>query len=224
MADGNTDTQSPTFAPDTTQKLKNSNQGDCYGSSTTAFGTEILKIIPGLSGHAVKINNFPLIENGSTTQTITIPISIDSTVAQDDAAAGQVSITLGATLSGIVPGVIAAGDIIATVNVVGQSCVYKVAGYTPATRLVTVTLSVGSADGSGFVYKIARGAPVYFFGAPGDWPDRQFRIPASFQNALSTVGSGLAAGASGEPLIIHCNNATANIYIAGPAFEYVPMA
>jgi hypothetical protein len=191
--------------------------GDGYGSSTIAFGTEVVKVIPPKAQRHTRIDGFGY-ECGATAHTVTVMVPLQKVKVATDAAAGQTSITLDVAptdTSGAVP---AANDFIVVRNEYGIYDVYKVASY--SARVIVVTVSVGSADSNGVITKIEADTPVWFFGGTADHVKRQFRTPASAYTPFTPPNGICTTPNVYEPVIVHSNNATATGYMSGPWASY----
>lgn len=194
--------------------------GDGFGSSSIAFGTEIVKACPPRPNRYTRVYGWHY-NCGGTAHTVTVMVSLSSTTTPG-AAAGQAVINLDALPTDPAGAPLAAGDFIVVKDIQGIFGVYKVASLSGTA--VTVTTSVGNADSSGFVYAIPAGRTVWHFGAPGDHAKRQFATIASAFHYYGNdiVGVGTATGV-GEPVVVHSNNATATGYLYGPYYGNVAL-
>lgn len=192
--------------------------GDGYGSSTIAFGTVIVRVIPPKPGRYSRADGF-IYDCAGTAHTVTFMPTLDQTVVVTDAAAGSATIKVANLPSAQESGAIAANDFIVTQNEDGVWVAYHVASLSGST--ITVTVSVGDAGGSGLVTKVLADAPVYFLGAPGDHAKRQFTMVASTRNIVMPPKGAVCMGiGKNTPILCHSNNATATGVLTGPFYSH----
>lgn len=183
-----------------------STPGDGYGSKTTSAGTEFMRVAPPKAGAYTRINSL-IYEAGATAHTVTMMVPIRKVKVATDAAAGQAVIRLSAVPVDLDGNKIAANDFLVVKDEAGIFGAYKVASVSG--NSITITTSVGSADGSGFVNKVLANSAVWFYGATGDHPDRQITMKASTITTLPDAANGWATTSGRfEPIIVHSNNAT----------------
>lgn len=192
--------------------------GDGYGSATATAGTEIVRIVPPKSNRYSRVDGF-IYDCSTTAHTVTCLVTLDETTVVTDAASGAATIKVANLPSAQESGAIAASDFIVTQNENGTYVAYKIASLSGST--LTVTTSVGDADGSGLTVKVLADAPVYFMGAPGDHAKRQFTMVASTRNnTLPPRGYVAMSVIKNTPILVHSNNATAAGVLTGPFYSH----
>jgi hypothetical protein len=181
--------------------------GDGYGSITASFGTELLRVCPPKAGRFTRVHS-TVYDCGSTAHTLTMMVPLDKTQVASDAASGQAVIKLKKAPVDAGGTKIAASDYIVVKDETGIFGVYKVASVSGLS--ITITTSVGSADGSGFVNKVLADAAVWFYGTASDHSKRQFTMKASTVTTLPDAINGWATSPGKfEPVVIHSDNSTA---------------
>lgn len=181
--------------------------GDGYGSITASSGTELLRVCPPKAGRFTRVHS-TVYDCSTTAHTLTMMVPLDKTQASTDAAAGQAVIKLKKAPVDASGTKIAANDYIVVKDEAGVFGVYKVASVSSLS--ITITVSVGSADGSGFVNKVLADAAVWFYGTAADHSKRAFTMKASTVTTLPDAVNGwCTSSAKVEPIVIHSDNSTA---------------
>ena len=191
--------------------------GDGYGSQTQTAGTEILRVCPPKAGRFTRVHAW-VYDNGATAHTLTLMVPLDKTQVASDAAAGQAVIKLKKAPVDASGNKIAANDYIVVKDENGIFGVYKVASVSGTS--VTITASIGAADGSGFVNKILADSAVWFFGTTADHDKRNFTMKASAVTTMPDAINGWATSPNKfEPIVVHSNNATNAGILVGVSYS-----
>jgi hypothetical protein len=181
--------------------------GDGYGSITATLGTELLRVCPPKAGRFTRVHS-TVYDCAGTAHTLTMMVPLDKTQVATDAAAGQAVIKLKAAVADASGTKIAANDYIVVKDETGIFGVYKVASVSG--NSITISVSIGSADGSGFVNKVLADAAVWFYGTAADHSKRAFTMKASTVTTLPDATNGWCTTPSKfQPIVIHSDNSTA---------------
>lgn len=193
--------------------------GDAYGSSSITAGTAILKVLPPIAGRRTSADAFWYDNLAAAIQTVTFMVPFTTkTKVSTDMAAGQASISVDVLPTGSTPGNIAASDVVAVQNETGAFDVFLVSSLSG--NNIVITASVGTAGASGLTQKILKNAKVFFMGAPGDHPSRQFKIKASTYITFAPPNGRLAVTSqNGQPIVVHSDNNTTAGYLHGPTYS-----
>lgn len=196
--------------------------GDSYGNRTAVTaGTPILSPTNYRSGSFKTRSKRVIYTAGGTAHVLTAMVPFATVHVAQNAAAGQPDFYITSTPNVPQPGDggdIAANDYLVTVNAFGGIEVFRIGTMTIATAKVTVSLSTGTADGSGLTQIIEKGAPVWFYGAPANHASRQFPLRASTRETLEDLAF---APQKSQPILIHIDNVTAAGDLVQHAWEHV---
>lgn len=195
-----------------------SEPGDGYGSLTASAGTAIVRVIPPKAKRYSRADGF-IYDCAATAHSITFMPTLAETTVVTDAAAGSATIKVTNLPAATESGAAAAGDFIVTQNENGTFVAYHIASISGST--ITVTVSVGDADGSGLTVKVLADTPVYFMGTPGDHTKRQYLMVASVRNTVFPPRGYVAMGVvQNTPILCHSNNATNAGVLTGPFYSH----
>lgn len=191
--------------------------GDGYGSISNTAGTPNVRVCPPKLGRFTRIHTW-LYDNAATAHTVTLMVPLERVLVSTDAESGQAVIRLNKMPIDSTGNLAAASDWIVVKDEQGIFGAYRISSISGLA--VTIAVSIGTADGSGFTYKVPAGNVVWFFGAPADHAKRQYTMKASVVTSMPPAASGWATTPnSHEPILVHDDNGTNAGTIVGVNFS-----
>lgn len=191
--------------------------GDGYGSLTASSGTELLRVCPPKANRFTRVHSW-IYDCGGTAHTVTLMVPVARVKVLTDAAAGQAVVKMSQAPVGTTGAKIAANDYFVVKDESGVFGAYRVNAVSGTS--ITIDVSIGSADSSGFVNKLIAGSFIWFFGATSLHSKRQFTMKASTVTSMPDASNGWATSpGKNEPILVHSNNATAAGTLVGLSYS-----
>ena len=185
---------------DTGSILTGNPVSDAYGNKTETAGTVITRVIAPRANYRTKVTGF-IYTAGTPAHTLTFMTCFQEVKVSADAAASQAVVSLDVLPTTEDGTGLAANDFLVLQYETGLWAAHKVSSLSALD--VTVTAN--------FSKKIKFGSRAFFMGAPGDHPDRAFKILAS--EKLEIYGGDLrcvvaVSTKNDQPILAHSDNAT----------------